>query len=206
MKKFFTILLFSCCSLTLCLSQIEAVEKRFVDDGVKVAETYWNSLKISDKALFQSVTPQPPSLMTVVFDWAYVNKSDVVAEDGRLIDIKTSLEQFLDHNKKYESLPKYTDSSMAELKIRDSYADTIEKSGYPLFASFIKKSWWSAIIPLNITEKNKYTLLTMKYIADVKVQSKGGFVLQKRTTSHLYRMIADDIDSGWKVFFVEGLL
>jgi len=74
-----------------------------------------------------------------------------------------------------------------------------------MLGNLLKKGYWSTIIPINFAEMNRYRLMNLKYIADVKVQSKVGTVLQKRTTLHLYRIQADGNDSGWKVFFVEGL-
>ena len=93
----------------------------------------------------------------------------------------------------------------SELVAAATYATHIEKNGRPMLGNLLKKGYWSTIIPSNFPDMDGYRLMTLKYIADVKVQSKGGTVLQKRTTLHLYRMQADSNDSGWKVLFVEGL-
>jgi hypothetical protein len=188
---------------TVCANSQINSDSQIVKDGIKAAETYWNAQKISDDVLFHSVTPQES--MNVVFDWSYVNKSDVLVEESPIPNIKSDLQNFFEHHKKYENMPEYSKASIAELKAAAVYATNMEKGGYPILGDLLKKSYWSTIIPINFTELNKYRLMTLKYIADVKVQSRGGAVLQKRATLHLYRMQVDSNDSGWKVFFVTGL-
>lgn len=178
-------------------------DEQILKDGIKTAETYWNAQKVSDEVLFHSVTQHES--MNVVFDWSYVNKSDVLVEEAPIASIKSDLRNFFEHRKKYDNMPKYAKTSIAELEAAASYATKIEKSGHPMLGDLLKRSYWSTIIPRNFTDMIKYRLMTLKYIADVKVQSKGGTVLQKRTTLRLYRMQADSIDSAWKVFFVTGL-
>jgi len=178
-------------------------DKQIAGAAVKAAETYLNAQKKADRDLFRSVTPH--EFMNVIFDWSYVNKSDIVVESAPLAGIKTHIIQFNEHYRKYDSLPKYTDASLRELKVAAAYADSMEKGGYPMLGSLLKKGYWRAIVPNNLAGLGSYRLMNMKYIADVKVQSKGGAVLQKRVTLQLYRMQADTNDSGWKVLFVEGL-
>jgi len=178
-------------------------DNQIADAAVKAAETYWNAQKTADSALFRSVTPH--GSMNVIFDWSYVNKSDVVVESAPLSGIKTHILQFNEHNRKYDFLPKYTDASLSELKAAAAYADSMEKGGYTMLGSLLKKEYWEAIVPNNLADLGSYRLMNMKYIADVKAQSKGGTVLQKRVILQLYRMQADTNDSGWKVLFVEGL-
>lgn len=180
-----------------------STDKKILEDGIKTAETYWNSQKVSDMVLFQSVTPHES--MNVVFEWSYVNKSGVLVEDTPVADIKSHLQNFMGHQKKYHSMPKYTNASISELKAASAYAESIEKGGSPMLGNLLKKGYWDTIIPNTLADMSRYRLMTFKYIADVKLQSKGGVVLQKRTTLHLYRMIADSNDSGWKVLFVKGL-
>mgnify|MGYP001469470559 CR=1 FL=1 len=197
---FITLLLIA--STVWANSQINS-DSQIVKDGIKTAETYWNAQKISDEVLFHSVTPHES--MNIVFDWSYVNKSNVLVEESSIPNIKSDLLNFFEHHKKYVNMPKYSKASIAELEAAAVYATNVEKGGYPMLGNLLKKSYWSTIIPINFTELNKYRLMTLKYIADVKVQSKGGAVLQKRAILHLYRMQADSNDSGWKVFFVTGL-
>jgi hypothetical protein len=190
-------------SATVCASGEIYPKTQILKDGVKTAETYWNAQKVSDAVLFRSVTPHES--MNVVFEWSYVNKSDVLVEEAPVASIKSDIQNFFEHHKKYDNMPKYTEASITELEAAATYATRIEKGCCPMLGNLLKKGYWSTIIPSNFSDMNGYRLMTLKYIADVKVQSKEGTVLQKRTTLHLYRMQADSNDSGWKVFFVEGL-
>jgi len=74
-------------------SSVTSTDEQILKDGVKTAETYWNAQKVSDIVLFRSVTPHES--MHVVFDWSYVNKSDVLVEDAPIASIKSDLQNFL---------------------------------------------------------------------------------------------------------------
>lgn len=178
-------------------------DHQLIAAAVKTAKTYWNAQKIADRALFHSVTPH--SSMNVIFDWSYVNKSDVLVESAPLSGIKAHILQFNAHHRKYDSLPEYTDASLNELKAAAAFADSMERGGYPMLGHLLKTGYWKTIIPNNLADSTSYSLMKMEYITDVKAQSKGGMVLQKRVTLELYRMQADTNDSGWKVLFVKGL-
>lgn len=176
---------------------------KILNDGVKTAETYWNAQKVSDAILFHSVTPYES--MNIVFEWSYINKTDVLVEEASVESIKSDIQQFLEHHKKYDNTPKYTKDSISELKAIIAYATRIKENGHPILGNLLMKGYWSTVVPSNFLNMQSYKLMTLQYIADVKVQSKAGGVLQKRTTLHLYRMQADSHDSDWKVLFVEGL-
>lgn len=181
-------------------------DKQLIDEAVSVAEKYWNAQKSSDAALFREVTPHES--MKVVFDWSYVNKSDVFIEDALITGIKYHLQQFMIHHDKYEATrsapydPFTTGkASLAAISAADVYAESIEKGGYPMLGDLLRKGYWNTIIPKNLPDMTKYRLMKFNYITDVKVQSKGGTVLQKRATLMVYRMQCDGNDSGWKVLF-----
>lgn len=178
-------------------------DQNLAAEAIKVSEIYWNAQKNSDGRLFRSVTPHES--MHVVFDWTYNNKSDVVVESAQIMGIQNHLLKFKDHHEQYAALPKYSQGSIRELEAASQYADRIEKGGYPMLGNLMKKAYWDAIIPINFSDLSDYKLMNIKYIADVKAQSRGGLVLQKRVTLDLYRMQADGFDSGWKVLFVFGL-
>lgn len=176
---------------------------KILNDGVNTAETFWNAQKVSDAILFHSVTPYES--MNIVFEWSYINKTDVLVEEASVEGIKSDIQQFLEHHKKYDNTPKYTKDSISELKAIIAYATRIKEKGHPILGNLLMKGYWSTVVPSNFLNMQSYKLMTLQYIADVKVQSKAGGVLQKRTTLHLYRMQAGSHDSDWKVLFVEGL-
>ena len=181
-------------------------DAQITEAAIKAAETYLNAQKTSDAALFHSVSPHES--MSVIFDWAYVNKSDIVVESAPLAGIKGQLMAFSEHYGKYTTLSKlseYSDGPSRELELAARYADRMEKGGYPMLGNLLQKGYWQAIIPSNLAELDAYRLLNMHYVADVKGQSVRGTVLQKRVTLDLYRMQAADKDSGWKILFVAGL-
>ena len=218
---FIALLLIS--SIVCASSQINS-DSQIVKDGIKTAETYWNAQKKSDEVLFHSVTPHDS--MDIVFDWSFVNRSDVLVEESPIKNIKSDLQKFFEHynkfkkiqekiqsdeqnffanHNKFENMPEYSNTPITELEAATIYATNIEKGCCPILGDLLKKAFWSTIIPNNFIELKKYRLMTLKYIADVKMQSINGFVLKKRATLHLYRMQADSNDSGWKVFYVTGL-
>jgi hypothetical protein len=174
-------------------------DRQLIDEAIIAAEKYWNAQKTSDVVLFRSVTPHES--MRVVFDWWYVNKTDIVVESAPISGIKYHIREFMLHHNTYNSLPQYTDASLAELEIATAYADSIEKGGYPMLGNLLKKAYWEIILPHNFADLSSYKLMNFQYTADVKLQSIGGVVLQKRVTLRLYRMQADSYDSGWKVLF-----
>lgn len=176
-----------------------SIDRQLIDEAIIVAEKYWNAQKTSDVVLFRSVTPHES--MRIVFDWSYVNKTDILVEYAPINGIKYHIREFMLHYNKYKSLPQYTYASLAELKIATPYANSIEKGGYPMLGNLIKKAYWEIILPHNFADLTSYKLMNFTYIADVKLQSRGGVVLQKRITLDLYRMEADSYDSGWKVLF-----
>jgi hypothetical protein len=178
-------------------------DDQITEAAIKAAETYLNAQKTSDAALFHSVSPHES--MSVIFDWAYVNKSDIVVESAPLAGIKSQLIAFNEHYRKYTALSKHSDVSSRELEFAARYADRMEKGGYPMLGNLLQKGYWEAIIPSNLDELDAYRLLNMHYIADVKGQSVRGAVLQKRVTLDLYRMQAANNDSGWKILYVTGL-
>ena len=73
--------------------------------------------------------------------------------------------------------------------------------GIQCLVIFSKRAYGVIILPYDFSDVTSYKLMNFKYIADVKLQSRGGVVLQKRVTLDLYRMEADSYDSGWKVLF-----
>jgi len=170
-----------------------STDRQLIDEAIIVAEKYWNAQKTSNVELFRSVTPHT---MSVVFDWSYVNKTDILAESASLSGINYHLREFMLHYNKYKS-----DDSSVELGIATDYADSIEKGGYPMLGHLLKRAYWVTILPHNLPDLSSYKLMIFKYTADVKLQSVGGFVLQKRVTLDLYRMHADSYDSAWKVLF-----
>ena len=174
-------------------------DRQLIDEAIVAVEKYWNAQKTSDVVLFRSVTPH--EYMKVVFDWSYVNKTDILVESASLSGIKYHIREFMLHHNKYSSLPKYTDASLAELKTATPYADSIENGGYPMLGHLLKTAYGVTILPYDFTDQTSYKLMNFNYIADVKLQSTGGAVLQKRVTLQLYRMQVDSNDSGWKVLF-----
>ncbi|KFO68008.1 hypothetical protein ER57_07020 [Smithella sp. SCADC] len=178
-------------------------DARLTDEAVKVSETYLNAQKNADRELFRSVTPHES--MNIIFDWSYINKSKVTIESAALLGIKDHVLKFNEHQNNYHSMPKYSRASIGELEAAASYADSIEKGGYPMLGNLMKKGYWEAVIPTTLAGLSNYKLMNMEYIADIKAQSRGGLSLQKRVTLVLYRMQADSYDSGWKVLFVLGL-
>ncbi|MBW2004535.1 MAG: hypothetical protein JRI72_07950 [Deltaproteobacteria bacterium] len=161
--------------------------------AASVAETYWNAQKTSDPVSFRSVTPQQS--MKVVFDWSFVNKSNILVEEATISNIKSHLQQFMFHHDQYR-----LKKSHAEITTASAYAKSIE-SRYPMLGNLLQKGYWDAVIPRNIYDFGNYKLMKCNYVADVKLQSRAGRMLQKRTTLILYRMLADKRDSGWKVLF-----
>ena len=178
-------------------------DARLADEAVKVSETYLNAQKNADHELFRSVTPHES--MNIIFDWSYINKSKVTIESAPLLGIKDHVLKFNEHQNKYHSMPKYSRASIGELEAAASYADSIERGGYPMLGNLMKKGYWEAVIPTTIADRSNYKLMNMEYIADIKAQSRGGLSLQKRVTLVLYRMQADSYESGWKVLFVLGM-
>jgi len=178
-------------------------DARLTDEAVKVSETYLNAQKNADSELFRSVTPHES--MNIIFDWSYINKSKVTIESAPLLGIKDHVLKFNEHQNKYHSMPKYSRASIGELEAAASYADSIEKGGYPMLGNLMKKGYWEAVIPTTLADRSNYKLMNIEYIADIKAQSRGGLSLQKRVTLVLYRMQDDSYDSGWKVLFVLGL-
>ncbi len=190
-------------SASVCDSREIQSDSQILKDAIKAAETYWDAQKVSDEVLFHSVTPQ--QRMNIVFEWSYVNRSDVLEEEAPIESIKSDFQSFLEHHKKIDYMSTWNDDVLSELKSADAYATNIEKAGFPMLGNLLKKAFWSTIIPSKFADMDRYKLMSLKYIADVKAQGKGANVIQKRTTLHLYRMQADDHDSGWKVFFMTGL-
>lgn len=164
------------------------------DEAAKVSETYWNAQKNADSALFRSVTPHES--MNIIFDWSYINKSEVIIESAPMSGIKGHILKFNEHHNKYNAMPKYSKASIGELEAAAVYADGIEKGGYPMLGNLMRKGHQEAVIPTNLADLSNYKLMNMKYIADVKAQSNRGLVLQKRVTLVLYRMQTDSYDSG----------
>ena len=175
---------------TFCTSDDESL----LMAATSVAETYWNAQKTSDPVSFHSVTPHES--MKVVFDWSFVNKSKILVEEATISNIKTHLQQFMFHYDQYR-----LKNSLAEITTASAYAESIE-SRYPMLGDLLQKGYWDAVIPRNIYEFGNYKLMKYSYVADVKFQSRAGIMLQKCTTLMLYRMLADNSDSGWKVLFV----
>lgn len=171
-----------------------STDRQLIDEAIIAAEKYWNAQKTSDAVLFHSVTSH--ELMNVVFDWSYVNNSDILVESASISSIKYHLQEFILHYNKYKS-----EDSSVEIGIATDYAESIEKGGYPMLGYLLQRGYWETILPHNFPDLNSYKLMKFKYTADVKLQSRGGFVLQKRLTLRLYRMQADSHDSGWKVLF-----
>lgn len=178
-------------------------DRETTDAAVKAAETYWNAQKTADSALFRTVTPHES--MNVIFEWSFVNKSEVVCESGQVAGIKYHLDKFNVHQNNYRTMPKYTKASIRELEAAAAYAKAIENGGYQMLGSLMQKGYWDAVIPTGWDNIAVYKLMNMQHIADVKAQSKRGSVLQKRVTLQLYRMQTAEGDSGWKVLFVQGL-
>ena len=177
-------------------------DEKLTREAIAVAEKYWNAQKKADATLFRSVTPHES--MNVVFDWSYVNKANILLEHAPTIGIKQHIQQFLEHHRRYKSLPSPSTTSMAEIKAASIYAGAIAMK-YPMLGDLLTKAYWDSIIPANFQDYSSYKLMNFRYVADVKAQSRAGTILQKRATLLLYRMVADNQDSGWKVLFVEGL-
>jgi len=179
-------------------------ERDLIETAVKVAESYWNAQKNADDAMFRSVTPHES--MKVIFDWAYINKSNVIVESAAIAGIKAHLLKFNEHHGRYNRSNFRDASRRPELEAATAYATSIERGGYPLLGSLLKKGYWEAVIPATLADFGNYKLMNMQYIADIKAQSRAGLALQKRVTLDIYRMQADSFDSGWKVLFALGML
>lgn len=170
------------------------------------AEKYWNALKTSDEKTFREVTAQ--KYMSVVFDWSYVNQTEITVEKGAIVPIKDELAACIDLKAEFNSLP-VTPSIEMDKKLQiakniKSHADRIVERS-PMLGDFLKKFYWEIITPKTILEAKNYQLMHNDFIVNAEFQSKGGATLKKRVTIKLRRMVADSYDSGWKVFSVEGM-
>lgn len=174
-------------------------DEQAINEAKAVAEIYWNAQKKSDSQVFSSVTPHP--LMTVVFDWSFVNQSGIYFEEASIDKIKEHLKQCLFYWNKYETSPDLSNEASSNLGIASNYAKKIEIR-YPMIGNLLQRAYWRAVIPPNIDELTNYRLMRYNFTADVKLQSRAGTLLLKRKNTELYRMVADNFDSGWKVLFV----
>ena len=174
-------------------------DNQSITDAVRIAEIYLNAEKNSDFGAFSSVTPH--ASMTVVFEWAYVNKTPIFSETSDISGIKSHLTLFFEADRRAKMAQQYSKNYLTEIKAQAALADEIEKGGYPALGNLLKKGHWDAIISNYIVNANNYKLSWFDYIANIKSQSRAGTVLQKRITLQLFKMELDGKDGAWKVLF-----
>lgn len=181
-----------------------ATKENYSKTARQTAEAYWNSQKISDVQLFKSVTPHEQ--MKVVFAWTFVNESPISIEEGDIPRIRDDYQEFLRLHQEYRrhaDVFGQAEQALAVLKGRDEYRKRIEVA-HPMLADFLNRGYWETITPPNFADLRRYKLMRYMMIVDVELQSKGGLTLKKRVDTHLRRLVADDRDSGWKVFYIPG--
>ena len=100
--------------------------------------------------------------MSVVFDWSYVNKTDILVEYASISGIKYHIREFMLHHNKYRSLTQYTDASIAEIETATKYADRIEKGGYPMLGYLIKRDYGVIILPYDLMDLTSYKLMNFE--------------------------------------------
>jgi hypothetical protein len=167
-----------------------------------VADKYWNAQKIADDKSFSKVTPQ--ELMSVVFDWSYVNQSNITIEKGSVSSIKDDLAACIQLRTAVNALPK--DAYLEKLPLLEKIAEhagRIESQGNRMLGESLRKGYWLTIIPKSSLEAKEYKLMYNKVIYNIELQSEAGTTLKKRITTELRRFVAGSYDSGWKVFFLQ---
>jgi len=168
----------------------------------QIAEKYWNAQKLADEKAFREVTAH--DAMRVVFDWFYVNQSEITVEKDAVTPIKDELAACINLRARYVALPIFSSERLPIVQEIASHADRIAKRS-PMLAEFLKKGYWEIITPNTFPEAKTYQLMHYDFIVNVEFQSKGGTTLKKRITTNLRRLIVDSYDSGWKVFFIPGI-
>lgn len=171
----------------------------------QIAEKYWNAQKLADERAFREVTAH--DAMFVVFDWSYVNQSEITVEEGAITPIKDELAACIELKARYLDLPMLSNERLPISREITKHADRIANRSR-LLAELLKKSYWETIIPNTFPEAKTYQLMYYDFIVNVEFQSKAGTTLKKRITTKLRRLVTssyDTYDSGWKVFFIPGI-
>lgn len=178
-----------------------------------VAELYWNSMKSADADTLKSVSPHKINTETV-FDWSYVNQSDINSEEGSILSIKSELEQIMLSKQRANELERGIDDrnssnffqnqrkrqlKIKELEFISKQADIIGNK-FPQLGDLLKKAYWEIIMPENISQRLSFRLMQYDFIVNVKSGSSRGEILKRKITK-LFRFISDEHDSGWKVLF-----